>query len=347
MDERRPRPGRGSTGWTGGSAVPGVGTDPTMSRLARVAVVVCVLALALPAAPGALAADSYGIDSPSAEDVPRTVVSGGDGAITLNKVARVDHGERFVLRTVAPGDATYRVELRNVHGMVVDVSNRTLRGEDDTSFGTDYLQPGSYVAVLYDDGESKAALPVVVEGYDVTVDAPESVEAETDATVSATLIRSAAGPRLGGVELVVVASASGEVVVQRGMNGTTERGRFATTVRLSDPGTYRLAANVRGERSVRGYREVLGFSEPRSLSVVAPASPTDGGTDDATAAAEGAATSGTESSPAPTTVPEGVITRNATVGSATPLADSPTTVLSVFFALLLAGGLGLLVRARR
>jgi len=315
------------------------------SRPLRVALVVLVVAVALAGTPGALGARSYGLDSPSAVDVPRTVVSGDGMALNLNKIARVSRGEPFVLRTRAPDDAVYRVELLNRHGMVYDISNRTLRGDDTTTFETDYLQPGSYIAVLYDHGVSQAALPVVVEGYDVAVDAPEATEAATDVTVSATTTRVSDAPAADRVELLVVDSVSKEVVVQRVMNATNDAGAYSTTVRLVDPGPYRLYVNVRGQRLAEGYQEVLGFSDPLTLSVTASSSPTTEDTSDAASTGSGTATR-TRAEPPATTVPEGVITRTATAGPPTTITDSPTTALSVVFALLLAAGLGLLYWVR-
>jgi hypothetical protein len=125
------------------------------------------------------------------------------------------------------------------------------------------------------------------------------------------------------------------------MNATNDAGAYSTTVRLADPGPYRLYVNVRGQRFAEGYREVLGFSDPLTLSVTASSSPTAEDTSDAASTGSGTATR-TRAEPPATTVPEGVITRNTTADPPTTVADSPTTALSVVFALLLAAGLGLL-----
>ena len=317
-----------------------------MTGFARAAIVVCIVAVTLAAVPGALGAGGYGLDSPSTVDVPDGVVSGEGELFTVREIARVPHGEPFRLRTAAPAGAAYGVELRDMNGGVVEVSNRTLRGNDSISFATGDIRPGSYVAVLSDHGGPQAVLPVVIEGYAVSVDAPETAEAGADLTVSATLVADPAAPDVGEVELAIVDRASGEVAVQRA--ATADRGGYSATVRLDDPGEYDVFVNVRGARSTKGHKEVLGFSDARTLSVTAPSSPPGDGAAATDADDAGAATpSGTATPSASTTVPEGVITRNATVGPSTPGEDPSTAVLSMAFTLFLAAGLGLLLWTRR
>lgn len=318
-----------------------------MSRLTRALVVVCVVALLLPTVPGVLAAGSYGLDSPSAVDVPDRTMSIGYEEFEVGGIARVSQGEDFVVRAAVPSDTPYRIELYSSLRMGVAISDRTLRGDDSVSFETGYLTPGSYVAALFEGTEIRAVLPVVVEGYTVSVDAPDTVEAGTDATITATLTKAPDSPDRSRVELVVVDRASGEIVTQRTM--TADASGHSATVSPDEPGEYDVYVNVRGQKSVRDRRVLLGFSDPRTLSVTAPSSPigqdqdAEGGS--GTADEESAATAtGTTGSSA--TVPEGVITRNPTDGPSTPLESSPATLLSVVFTLLLAAGLGLVLRSR-
>lgn len=309
-----------------------------MGRFTRALAVVCVLALVLPAVPGVLAAGAYGLDSPSAVAVPGQTVHGAGEFITVTEIARVQGGEPFEVRTAAPDGATYGVELRGLYGTVVDVSDGTLRGNDSTTFETGSLRPGSYVAVLYDGGAVEAVLPVVIAGYGVSTTAPETAEAGSDVTVSANLTAVPGAPSTERVEVVVADRSTGEVVVQKDM--TADGREYVTTVRLAEPGEYELYVNVRGERTVEGYHEVLGFGDTRTLSVAVSDSPT-------TAEATEATRTGTVTPTASTTVPEGVITRNATADPSSPVERSPTAVLSVVFGLLLVGGLGLILRGRR
>lgn len=315
-----------------------------MSRLSRALVVLCVVAMVLPVVPGVLAAGPYGLDSPSAVDVPNQVVRGAGEFLTVREIARVDHGDPFRVEATAPAGASYGVELVDMHGMTVDISNRTLRGNDSTAFETDYLRPGSYVAVLYDRGDARAALPVVVEGYGVTAEAPDAAEAGTDVTVSANLTESPGAPSKERVEVIVVDRSTNQMVVQRTM--AADGDGYSTTIRLDEPGEYGLCVNVRGERTVEGYEEILGFSNAHTLSVTAPASPTTESSASVAVAENETATPNPSASPtASTTVPEGVITRTGAAGSSTPVPGS-SNVVSVVFGLLLAVGLGFLLWAR-
>lgn len=312
------------------------------ARLARVGLVALVVAVALAGTPGALGARSYGLDSPSAVDVPDQTVRGAGEFLTVREIARVQRGDTFEVRATAPDGAAYEVELVDMHGTVVDVSERTLRGDDSTTFETDGIPAGSYVAVLTHQGTAKAVLPVVIAGYGVSAAVTDTVEAGTEVTVSADVTAAPNAPDRERVEVIVVDRSTKEMVLQETM--TADRDGYAATIQLEEPGEYGLCVNVRGERSVRGFDELLGFSDAHTLSVTAPASPTAESAPAAAAATGTATAAGTAT--ASTTVPEGVITRNATAGPSTTVTDSPTTALSVVFALLLAAGLGLLYWVR-
>ena len=316
-----------------------------MSRHTGAVLAVCVVAVVLAATSGATAAGAYGIDSPSAVDVPDQTVMGAGEFLTVREIARVERGEPFVVDTTAPADATYEVELRGMYGQVVAVSDRALRGEDSATFETASLRPGSYVAVLVDQGTPRRVLPVVVEGYEVTAAVTDTAEAGAEVSVSADLTPVGDPPDRERVEVVVVDRSSGEVVVQEAM--TADRGGHSATLRLADPGAYGLYVNVRGERTVRGYNEILGFSDAHELTVTEPV---EAAAVEPTGTPGSAAVTATATAPAttspPTTVPEGVITRNPTDGGSTPGESQSSSLLSVVFALLLALGLGLLYWAR-
>lgn len=313
-----------------------------MSRHTGAVLAVCVVAVVLAATSGATAAGAYGIDSPSAVDVPDQTVMGAGEFLTVREIARVERGEPFEVDTTAPADATYEVELRGMYGQVVAVSDRALQGEDSATFETASLQPGSYVAVLVDQGTPRRVLPVVVEGYGVTAAVTDTAEAGAEVTVSADLTPVGDPPDRERVEVVVVDRSSGEMVMQKAM--TADRGGYSATIGLAEPGEYGLCVNVRGERTVRGYNEILGFSDAHELTVTEPAAEA--------AAVEPTGTPETDTATAPattspsTTVPEGVITRNPTDDGSTPGEPQSSSVLSVAFALLLALGLGLLYWAR-
>lgn len=311
-----------------------------MSRLLHAVLVVCVVTTVLASTPGALAAGPYGLDSPSTVDVPDQTVMGDGEFLTVRDIARVEKGEGFVVQTTAPESATYWVELRNMHGIVVD-SSASLRGSDSTTFTTDHLRPGSYVAVLRDRGTVRAVLPVVIEGYDVSVEAPGSAEAESDVTVSAELTAAPTAPDMERVELIVVDESNGKVVVQQPM--TADGSGYTTTFRLDDPGEYTLGVNVRGASTVRGFDELLGFSDAHAVSLTEPESPSDESAAAAATPESGTATPSASATPtASTTVPDGVITRNPTDDPTSESNDPATVVLSLLFGLLLLIGFGLL-----
>jgi hypothetical protein len=312
-------------------------------RTTHVLVVVVLIAL-LCAVPVAVAAVPYGLESPSEVAVSDRVILIGYENFGFDGVARVERGEELVVRTTAPGSAVYGVDLYDSDRSPVALSDR-LRGNDSASLETDSLTPGSYVAALLDEQEVKAVLPVIVEGYAVSAEVPETVGTGTDLTVTTTLERDPASPEASRVELVVTERRSGYILTRRDMehDGTA----YAATVRLAEPGEYHLYVNVRGQKSVRGREVVLGFSDPQAVSVTGTPSAVGLEVPDDAEAGTGTATpSPGTARPTATAAPENVITVNATAGTAA--ADggrSLGTTLSMLLALFL--GVGLLYWFRR
>lgn len=317
-----------------------------MFRLPSHVLVAAVVFSLLCAVPVAVATVPYGLASPSEVGVSDRGIVVGYEHFGFDGVARLERGEELVVRATAPRSAIYGVDLYDSDRSPVALSDR-LRGNDSTSFETDSLTPGSYAAVLVDEQEVKAVLPVVVEGYAVSAEVPETVGTGTELTVTAALERDPASPEATRVELVVTERESGYILTRREMarDGTA----YAATVRLAEPGEYDLYVNVRGGKSVRGREAVLGFSDPHTVSVTGTPSTTglevpddaDAGTD--TATPSGAAE---PSPPTATTAPGNVITVNATPGTAA--ADGARSfgpTLSLLLVLFL--GVGVLYWFRR
>ena len=313
-------------------------TASPMPRSSHALVAVALAVLVLCSTSLSVAAVPYALDSPSEVDVPDQVIWIGYEFYEFDGIARVDHGAELEIQATAPGSDPYGIDLYNSDRKPVAFSDGSLRGNDSASFDTEHLTPGSYIAALVLDREIRAVLPVVVEGYDVSVEGPpDTVETGEDLTVSASLSKDPDSPELTRVELAIVDRESEDIVVQRTM--ATDGSAYSATVQLDDPGEYEAYVNVRGQKDVRGRAVLLGFSDPQRFSVVG--SPSFSGTDDGTTEPDTAGTASPEptAQPASTDAPDGVITRNATPGASPSGQQRPVDALSMLFALLLVVGL--------
>ena len=195
-----------------------------MSRSSRALVVTGVVVLVVCASSLAVAAVPFGLDSPSEVGVSDQVIQIGYEHYSFDGIARVERGEELDIRTTAPASASYWVDLYDSDRRPVAFSDGSLQGNDSTSFATDYLTPGSYIAVLVHEDEIRAVLPVVVEGYAVSVeDVPGTVEAGSELTVTATLSKDPKSPEKTAVELAVLDSESDRIVTRRAMTGIEAR----------------------------------------------------------------------------------------------------------------------------
>jgi hypothetical protein len=159
------------------------------SRSARTlllaAVVLCSVAIG--AAAIGTASEHYDVNSAGSIDVPdRTVTLNGQD-FEIESVGYVTPGQTIEATTEAPDEKDYILYLYDNKVERVDFSQMT--GDDSASFPTDDLDPGSYVLAVRADREYKVIQPVVVAGYEPTVDVsgevtpgePFTVEVDPDA----------------------------------------------------------------------------------------------------------------------------------------------------------------------
>jgi hypothetical protein len=154
------------------------------------------------------------------ETPERTVTIDGDEH-TIRSVSAVDSGEDIVVETTVPEGATYDVELRNADEQVVSRWRKNGSGSVTFDTGTLELDPGTYAVVIFEDQHIRDVQPVIVSGYDLTVDVPDSVApgSSTDAVVDLTYTARNSAPE--GVE--VVAFRGDEVIrVEANESGTRQ-----------------------------------------------------------------------------------------------------------------------------
>ena len=283
-------------------------------RGALVASSLAALALLSAVVVPALAATEYDVDvDGSIDTADRDVTVDGD-SFTVTAVGTVSHGESIAATVDAPAESNYDLYLYDSDRRVADTVD--MDGSGSAEFETDYLSPGSYVVAVYtSEGSIAAVQPVVVSGYDVSVDAPTSVTAGTAATVDVTLTETTDAPNPERVEVVVLRDGS---VVTR-VDATTDGDGYAASL-PSDlaAGEYGYYVGVRGPNEVDGRHELVALDDGKRLRVEAADDATGsggggggGGGNDASDG--GTAVTTAETSPETTTAQTPTVTPGTTV----------------------------------
>ncbi|TKX87532.1 hypothetical protein EXE43_02620 [Halorubrum sp. SS5] len=200
--------------------------------------------------------------SAGSSDVPdRTITLDGQD-FEIQSVGHVEPGETIEATTQAPDGKEYILYLYNNRVDRIDFSRMT--GNDSASFPTGELDPGTYVLVVRADREFQSIHPVVVAGYDPTVDTAGEVTPGEQFTVEvdpdAEEYENA--PDINSV--TVLRTKNGEAVEE--VEATPVDGSDTYEAELTAPdeaGDVRLVTTVLGEESIAytSEQEILGFTE--------------------------------------------------------------------------------------
>lgn len=280
-----------------------------------------MLAVLAATAPLAGGAGTYGLTATRDVDVPeRTLTIEGD-QFTVSSVSTLRAGDRLEADVQAPDDTEeYGVLLYDADRQIVQSTRSDLTGDRTVSFETDDLEPGSYLLAVDANGV-RAVHPVVVQGYDVTVDAPSTAEPGAELAVTVDLAPRAGNPPVDRVELAVL----GEDVVDEATATRRDDGTYTATLTAPDrEGEFRLGAVARGTETVKGGNEnvVVAVSQPATLSVEGS---DDGGSETTRQPAGGDRSSGTSTStPTPSATETTQTTDRATVTPTATESRDPT-----------------------
>ncbi|WP_459191553.1 hypothetical protein [Halosimplex sp. J119] len=232
-------------------------------RLQSTAVVAIVAITVLAVVPSSLvAANGYQISSGDADSMPERTVEFQDSTFTIDSLITADPGDEVSVDVSAP-DEVYRVYIYNSEEQIVD-SKRGDGGDQSFTFDLSGYDPGSYPITVYHDGDYMAVQPLVVEGYDVSVDAPSSVEQGETATVEIEVDQTAASSSPAHVR-AVVANDDEELVVDASESGGTYEATFNGSE--LNTGSYTVYGAAQGSTTIMDRNELLGVSGKSSLSV--------------------------------------------------------------------------------
>lgn len=249
-------------------------------RTAAVLAAVCVLAAILSIAVGAQVTSgqsSYDLAVEDSIETPERTVTIEGEEYTLDSVGAVEPGESLRVDVTVPSEDVYDVELRNADEQVVD--RRRVEQSTSVSFDTGVLQldPGTYALAIVKDQEITAVQPVVVSGYQLSVDLPASVAPGESAVATVDVTYTALDSAPEGIEVVAF---RGDEVIRVSADKTGDRQYEATLSFAEDAptGQYNVYAVAKGDEQLsENYPVSLAIDNGITLEVTTGG---DGGNDD-------------------------------------------------------------------
>jgi len=178
----------------------------------------CLLGLVALSAVSA-AVDGYSISDDSAIETPTQTVEYEGQTYTIDSVTRITAGESVTLTTGVPAGATYNINLRGPENQLISSERKTGAGSHTFSyFGSG--EAGTYAATIDDDGSTVAVHPIVIAGYDISLERPDTLETGGEVTISATVTERSVAKHssLDRVEVVV---GNDDVEIQKPLTRTS------------------------------------------------------------------------------------------------------------------------------
>lgn len=281
--------------------------------MSRVPVYGCIVLLLLTALTTPAVGTSHEITAVSGSiETPSGTVTVDGTEYRVSGVARVTQGESLSVTVQAPNDERYSVYLYDSERNIADTDSVT--GSTTATLDTN-LEPGSYVAAVYVDGTIEDVYPVVIAGYETTLDVPGEVSEDESPTATVT------------VEQTTAETAPAQVLVTVWEDGTrsefeatqTSSGTYEATLEGLDAGEYQAFATAHGSTVVNGERELKDVSTPATIQVTESTGP---GTETPTDTPEPTSTS---TAPPTTATETPTVTPTATPSPTQTATATPTT----------------------
>ena len=198
------------------------------------------------------------------------------GSATISSLSSIGAGDSVAVAVgVGAEEMNPNLQIRDqdnsilkLRSNVTDGSVQTFESSVFVPAGQSDTTAGTYLISLWSEGELVAAHPVVVQGYDVSVSVPESVEKGSNTTVTADLSERDL-PINSDVESVEIAIGDDDAEIQTEMT-QSDSGSYSATIDTSelDTNSYRVYVGVRGDAETElGENELLAITEAPDLSV--------------------------------------------------------------------------------
>ena len=295
-----------------------------------------VLALVLVPLTG-LAATEYGITANPSMDTPTESTTYEGKEYTVSSVTPVTTDGTISVQTSVPKGASYEINFRGPENQLISSERKT----GDASHTIEYYgsgEAGTYAVTIQDEGSTQTVQPVVVQGYDITVSTPDSVEQGESLTIEAS-VSERSMEKHSAFDRVEVVIGNDNIELREQMSQADD-GTYTTTVSTDDleAKSYNVYAAVRGDEEVRKRAEILGISDATSVEITTastetPADSNPGGSP-GTDPSDGTATP-TTPTPTPTVTstptaspPEGTPTTSPTAADADGVIEPSTSTPS-------------------
>ncbi|MDS0300260.1 hypothetical protein NDI76_16050 [Halogeometricum sp. S1BR25-6] len=210
----------------------------------------------------------YSVEAQNTIDIPDRTVTVEGTDYTVSSVGKVTAGETLEASVSGSESADVSVDLYSGDRTIV---NSDVVTDGSVSFSTENLRPGTYILAVYTDGSIVSIQPVVVAGYETTLNGPGEIPAgeSGDVTVQLDDVADLGSPE--NVELVVTQDDEVVETVQMDSESTYE---YSAEVGSSlESGEYRMYAVVHNETTVSsddvfsGDNDVVGVTDAQTLTV--------------------------------------------------------------------------------
>ncbi|MFA1611753.1 hypothetical protein [Halobellus rubicundus] len=212
----------------------------------------------------------YTIEATTSIDTPQRTLTIIGRDFNVSSLGRVKTGSVIRASVARPGNGDFRILLYSYDGERIT----TVEGNENGTYtldGTDSLDSGTYLLALSIDRSFEKVQPVVVSGYDFSVDAPADASPEESVSVDVQLTGDAPLPTY--IELVVM----NDSMHRYTMAHLVDTREYTVLVGDLQPGEYRLYASAHNDSQIAGASSVqtLTIAESESESTPTPTTTSD------------------------------------------------------------------------
>lgn len=234
-----------------------------MTALRRITfILLCVVIMLLFAlSPPVGATDDYDLSVSNSFDTPEESFTIDGQTFTVDSITAVDPGEQISVSVTAPEDQRFDVDLYNTDKHVIDFERG--EGSETVHFQTDGLDPGTYVLGLYSDSNYQIVQPVVINGYDITLEYAADIEPGEDVEITASIepITDVEDP--AAVEIAIW---NDETRITDEMTAV-DQSTYETTISIEEEGIFQVNVGLQTDETVDGNPVVIGIADGDSLTV--------------------------------------------------------------------------------
>lgn len=230
------------------------------------AVLGSVLVLSLVAvsfSPPASAEGEYAITIEDSIDTPTRNVEVQGATYEVPAIAKANEGDSMDVNIQAPvADQFYRVYLFNSDQQIV--KGGFGEGNKTVEFELSNLTAGTYVFVVQEQGANQVVHPLVIKGYETSIEAPKSAVSGGDIRVNVAVERLETNITYERIEVVLTGQGQ-----QVRTTAVRKDGTHTATINTQNltPGSYNVYANVRGEQIVLDEQVIFGVSDTQTLRI--------------------------------------------------------------------------------